>query len=91
MEIGSRLATKGHDIHVFTIQYDRNLPNEEKVAGITVHRYAHSGNYISPDGFRSLRGIAKYSIGSFIQLLGSNYDVYYDTHSDTHTDEPALV
>ena len=77
MEIGSRLATKGHDIHVYTIRYDPNLPIEEKVDGITVHRYAHSGNYISPDGFRSLRGIAKYSIGSFIQLLGSNYDVYY--------------
>jgi glycosyltransferase involved in cell wall biosynthesis len=77
MEIGSRLATKGHDIHVFTIQYDRNLPNEEKIDGITVHRYAHSGNYVSPDGFRSLRGIVKYSIGSFVQLLGSDYDLYY--------------
>jgi glycosyltransferase involved in cell wall biosynthesis len=77
MEIGSRLATKGHDIHVFTIQYNRNLPKEEKVDGVTVHRYAYSGNYVSPDGFRSLRGIVKFSVGSFIKLVGSDYDLYY--------------
>ena len=77
MEIGRRLATKGHDIHVFTIQYDRNLPKEEQVNGITVHRYAYSGNYVSPDGFRSFGGIMKYSVESFIRLLGSDYDLYY--------------
>jgi glycosyltransferase involved in cell wall biosynthesis len=77
IEIGRRLATKGHDIHVFTTQYDRNLPKEEQVDGITVHRYAYSGNYVSPDGFRSLGGITKYSVSSFMQLLGSDYDLYY--------------
>ena len=77
MEIGRRLAAKGHDIHVFTMQYDRNLPKEEQVNGITVHRYAYSGNYVSPDGFRSFGGIMKYSVESFIRLLGSDYDLYY--------------
>jgi glycosyltransferase involved in cell wall biosynthesis len=77
MEIGRRLASRGHDIHVFTMQYDRNLPKEEKVNGITVHRYAHSGNYVSPDGFRSFGGILKYSIRSLMQLLDSDYDLYY--------------
>jgi glycosyltransferase involved in cell wall biosynthesis len=77
MELGRRLATKGHDIHVFTLQYDRNLPKEEQVDGITVHRYAYSGNYISPDGFRSFGGIVKYSAESFMRLLGSDYDIYY--------------
>jgi glycosyltransferase involved in cell wall biosynthesis len=77
MEIGRRLATWGHDIHVFTIKYDPNLPQEEKVNGITVHRYAYSGNYVSPDGFRSFGGIIKYSVMSFMKLLSSDYDLYY--------------
>ena len=77
MEIGRRLAAKNHDVHVFTMQYDRNLPKEEQVNGITVHRYAYSGNYVSPDGFRSFGGIMKYSVLSFMQLLGSDYDIYY--------------
>jgi glycosyltransferase involved in cell wall biosynthesis len=77
MEIGRRLAAKNHDIHVFTMQYDRKLPKKEQVNGMTVHRYAYSGNYVSPDGFRSIRGIMKYSVISFIQLLGSDYDIYY--------------
>ena len=61
MEIGRRLATKGHEIHVFTIQYDQCLPKEETINGINVHRYAYSENYVSSDGFRSFGGIVKYS------------------------------
>jgi len=77
MEIGRRLAAKGHEIHVFTVQYDHNLPKEEQVNGITVHRYAYSRNYVSPDGFRSFGGIVKYSAASFMRLLGSDFDIYY--------------
>ena len=77
LEIGSRLATKGHEIHVFTIKYDQNLPKEEQVNGISVHRYAYSRNYVSPNGFRSFGGIAKYSAATFMRLLGSDYDLYY--------------
>jgi glycosyltransferase involved in cell wall biosynthesis len=76
-EIGRRLAARGHEIHVFTIRYDNNLPEEEQIDGMVVHRYAHSENYISSDGFRSFRGIAKYSAKSFIRLLGSDFDLYY--------------
>jgi glycosyltransferase involved in cell wall biosynthesis len=77
LEIGRRLVTRGHEIHVFTIQYDNHLAKMEIVDGITVHRYAHSKSYISQDSFRSFGGIAKYSFASFAQLLGSNFDVYY--------------
>ncbi len=78
-EIGRRLAAKGHNIHIFTIQYDRNLPKEEKVNGMNVHRYAYSKNYVSPDGFRSFGDIVKYSIMSFRRLIGSDYDLYYSS------------
>jgi glycosyltransferase involved in cell wall biosynthesis len=77
MEIGRRLATKGHEIHVFTIQYDQYLPKEETINGINVHRYAYSENYVSSDGFRSFGGIVKYSAMSFMRLLGSGFDIYY--------------
>ena len=77
LEIGRRLASRGHKIHVYTIQYDNNLPKEEQVDGINIHRYAYSGNYVTPDGFRSLRGIVKYSATSFMRLIGSDYDLYY--------------
>lgn len=77
LEIGRRLAAKGHNVHVYTIQYDGNLAREEQVDGITVHRYAYSGNYVSPDGYRSFGGVMKYSVMSFIRLVGSDYDLYY--------------
>ena len=76
-EIGRRLASRGHEIHIFTIQYDCNLPKEEQIDGMKVHRYAYSPSYISQDGSRSFGGILKYSSASFMRLLGSNFDVYY--------------
>jgi glycosyltransferase involved in cell wall biosynthesis len=76
-EIGRRLVARGHEIHVFTIQYDCNLPKEEEIFGMQVHRYAYSRSYISQDSFRSFGGILKYSFASLLHLLGSNFDVYY--------------
>ena len=77
LEIGRRLVAKGHEIHVFTIQYDCNLPKEEQIFGMKVHRYAYSRSYISQDSFRSFGGILKYSVASLVHLLGSNFDIYY--------------
>ncbi len=77
LEIGRRLAAKGHEIHVFTVQYDLNLPKEEQIEGIHVHRYAYSKNYISEDGFRSLSGILKFALASFRRAKKSDFDIYY--------------
>jgi glycosyltransferase involved in cell wall biosynthesis len=77
MEIGKRLVGKGHEVHVFTLQYDGCLPKEEFIDGIVVHRYAYSRSYISREGFRTVGGVLKYSLASFTQLLGQSYDVYY--------------
>jgi glycosyltransferase involved in cell wall biosynthesis len=76
-EIGRRLVNRGHEAHVFTIQYDGNLPKEEQIDGIRVHRFAYSRSYISQDSFRSFGGILKYSSASFMRLLGSDFDLYY--------------
>ncbi len=76
-EIGRRLATKGHEIHIFTIQYDLDLPKEEKIEGIHVHRYAYSKNYISENGFRSLSGILKFAVASFRRAKKAHCDIYY--------------
>jgi L-malate glycosyltransferase len=77
LEIGRRLAIKGHEIHVFTIQYELDLPREEKIGGIQVHRYAYSKNYISEDGFRSFSGILKFAVASFRRAKKSDFDIYY--------------
>jgi glycosyltransferase involved in cell wall biosynthesis len=76
-EIGKRLARRGHEVHVLTLQYDRNLPKEEFIEGIAVHRLAYSTNYILPNGSRSLNGVLKYSLATFRELLGESFDVYY--------------
>jgi glycosyltransferase involved in cell wall biosynthesis len=77
LEIGKRLAMRGHDVHVFTLHYDRNLPREEIVEGMSVHRYGNTRKYISTKGFRSLDGVLKYSFQTFIQLLKQDFDIYY--------------
>jgi glycosyltransferase involved in cell wall biosynthesis len=77
LEIGRRLVNRGHEVHVYTIQYDSQLARTEQINGIKVHRYAYSKSYISQDSFRSFGGIAKYSFASFAKLLGSDFDLYY--------------
>jgi glycosyltransferase involved in cell wall biosynthesis len=77
LEIGRRLVSRGHEVHVFTIQYDNNLAKEEQVDGIQVHRYAYSKKYVSEDGFRSFNGILKYSMATLNRLRNSNFDIYY--------------
>ncbi|MEM2643952.1 MAG: glycosyltransferase family 4 protein [Candidatus Bathyarchaeia archaeon] len=76
-EIGRRLAKKGHDIHVFTIRYDENLPKEEVIEGMTIHRYVRVKSYIMPDGGRSSGGVLKYAFATFTHMFKSNFDVYY--------------
>lgn len=76
-EIGRRLVKHGHEVHVFTLQYEADLPKEETVDGIIVHRYALSGNYITPTGFRSVNGVLKYALGTLARLLTENFDIYY--------------
>lgn len=76
-EIGRRLSSRGHEVHVFTLQYEASLPKEETVEGIFVHRYAHSDNYISPSNFRSLSGVLKYSLMTSAKLFAKSFDIYY--------------
>ena len=76
-EIGRRLATRGHEVHVFTIRYDRDLPEEQIIQGMFVHRYAYSKNYILPEASRSLSGVIRYSIQTFTKLIGRGFDVCY--------------
>lgn len=76
LEIGKRLSERGHDVHVFTVAYRRNLPKEENVHGIHVHRI-YSNNYITSTGSRSLSGVLKYSAMTATKLIFSDFDVYY--------------
>ena len=76
-EIGKGLVKRGHEVHVLTLQHDRNLPKEEFIEGIRVHRCACSANYILLNGSRSLNGVLKYSLAIIKKLLGQDFDAYY--------------
>jgi glycosyltransferase involved in cell wall biosynthesis len=77
LEIGKRLISRGHKVHVFTKCFHYSLRRRELVDGIVVHRYAYSRNYVSGNGFRSLGGVLKYSLATLAKLAGENFDVYY--------------
>jgi glycosyltransferase involved in cell wall biosynthesis len=77
LEIGRRLVDKGHEVNVFTIQFNRNLAKEEEICGVKIKRYAYSRSYISQDSYRSFRGIVNYSLASLFQMRRSNFDIYY--------------
>lgn len=77
LEVGKRLSNRGHEIHVFTIQYKKGLPKEEIVDGIFIHRCAYINKYIVSDGYRSLMGVLKYSLAAIFKVIGSDFDVYY--------------
>jgi glycosyltransferase involved in cell wall biosynthesis len=77
LELGKRLVQRGHEIHVYTLQYDSSLPKQELVEGIIVHRYAATENYLTPRNYRSLGGVFKYSFETFKRLIGQDFDIYY--------------
>lgn len=77
LEIGKRLVSRGHEVHVFTIRYEKGLPKEDVVDGINVHRYAYSRKYISQNNFRSLSGVLKYSVATTLKLFSNEFDVHY--------------
>jgi hypothetical protein len=41
LENWKRLARRGYDVRVLTMQYDRNISNKELIEGIVAHGYAH--------------------------------------------------
>ena len=76
LEIGKRLAERGHQVHIFTIQHEKSLPVLDVVNGIFVHRYACTENYVRSGG-RSLLGVLKYSLRTPRKLSEQNFDVLY--------------
>jgi len=76
-EIGKRLARKGHEVHVFTIQFDASLPKEETVDGMFIHRYTSSKNYCATPSSRPLIDVLKYSFVTSAELSLEDFDVCY--------------
>jgi len=76
-EIARRLVARGHDVDVFTIRHSLEVPEEEQVDGVYVHRYAYSPGYVTPNGMRSYTGVLRYSLSTALKAIGTGYDVYY--------------
>lgn len=76
-EVGSRLRSRGHEVHVFTVRYNRKLAKEDNVNGMLVHRYGFPYESEAKWHRRSLRGVTKYSIMTSLKLMRAKFDVYY--------------
>jgi glycosyltransferase involved in cell wall biosynthesis len=76
-EIGRRLVARGHDVDAFTIRHSLQVPKEEQMNGIHVHRYGYSPSYFTPNGLRSCTGVLWYSLITAFKSIGTNYDLYY--------------
>jgi glycosyltransferase involved in cell wall biosynthesis len=76
-EIAKRLVKRGHDVDVFTIQHSQNVPEEEVVQGVQLHRYAYSPGYVTSNGRRSANGVLAYALSTAFKTIGSKYDIYY--------------
>ena len=77
-EIGRRLVSRGHDVRVLTVGYNRSLLREETIEGMDVCRCAYSDPYLNPRYYRSLTGILKFSTSAISKLLrNEDYDVIY--------------
>jgi glycosyltransferase involved in cell wall biosynthesis len=76
-EIAKRLVARGHDVHVFTVRYDNEIPREEEIDGIHIHRYAQGEGYETSDGLRSIRGIVRYGVSTMIRAAANNFDIWY--------------
>ena len=77
LELSKRLAKRNHEVHVYTVRYDKRLPKEEVINGVFIHRCAYSNRYLSTWNSRSLDGVLKYSLSTLVQLSEQNFDVYY--------------
>ena len=87
-ELGKRLVKKGHAVDVLTVRYDPSLPKTEKIDGVTVHRISDTFNYVVESGWRSLKGVLKYSFNTFLKsfLKEIDFDIIFSnewpiTHS----------
>lgn len=77
LEIAKRLVRRGHEVHVFTVKYDRERPGEDDKDGIQVHRYAFNDGYATSNGFRSIRGVFGYALATMVKAAAADFDVWY--------------
>lgn len=67
--LASALAKRGHEVTVFTTQYDKHLPLEESIEGVRVVR--------SPVLFRVSKGVISPTFGFLATKLVKNTDVIH--------------
>ncbi|MDH5462372.1 MAG: glycosyltransferase family 4 protein [Candidatus Bathyarchaeota archaeon] len=64
----------GHEVHIYTLRFRKDLPGEEKSGRVFIHRYAYVKDYVKP-GSRNLMGVARYAIETAAKLSSASFDV----------------
>lgn len=72
-DLSSYLTKLGHEVHIYTLQFRKNLPEEEKLGRVFIHRYAHIKDYVKP-GSRNAFGVARYAFKTAIKLSSASFD-----------------
>jgi len=75
-ELGKALSKRGHEVHIYTIRYDKHLSQYEEIEGMKVHRFVDSFDYYQP-GWRSIPGVLRFSFKCVTKLIGSDFDLYF--------------
>lgn len=75
-ELGKALVERGHEIHVFTLSHEKNLPKMEQIDGMKVHRFIDAPNYCRPHTRHPI-GAAKFTFGLSFKLLTHQFDAYF--------------
>ncbi len=61
-------------MHIYTLQFRKTLPKEEKLGRVFIHRYAHVKNYVKPNS-RNAMGVARYAFETAMKLSPASFDV----------------
>jgi glycosyltransferase involved in cell wall biosynthesis len=81
LETFKRIVKRGHEVDLYTARLKADWPRHEEVAGINVHRSDDAlTDFITKDGFRSIRQVTKFTGWAFHRLFREKYDILEANH-----------
>ena len=81
LEVFKRIVEKGHEVDLFTARLNADWPSSEDIYGIRVHRTEEAlADFITKDGFRSVRQVLKFAHWALSKLLKDEFDVVEANH-----------
>ena len=81
LEVLSRLVRKGYEVDLYTVRLRDEWPEYESYMGINIFRTREAlRDFITRDGFRSIRAVLKYVKWIYGMIMGERYDLIEANH-----------